>query len=166
MWWCRWGCGSFEWPGGILVGMDDKISRLEKRIAENRERTRADREALKKLKAQERARTQAMARRVDTRRKVLVGVAVLGALRGGGLKGADRRMLLRLIRGSTFQPRDRSVIDDLLKELGGDDGETGGAESAQVRESGSPSPVVSGSAPTGEGGGGGESASPSVPGAA
>ena len=152
--------------GAILVGMDDKISRLEKRIAENTERTRADREALKQLRSQKRARTQAATRRLDTRRKVLVGVAVLGALRGGGLKATETRILLRVIRDSSFQPKDRSVVDDLLRELGGDDGETGGAESAQVKESGSPSPVVSGAAPTGKGGGGGESASPSVPGAA
>lgn len=65
---------------------------------------------LKQLNAREMDRK----RRLDTRRKIVVGSLVLGAAQ---VHGANRDWLLRVLKAGPDRPQDRELIKDLIIEL-------------------------------------------------
>lgn len=65
---------------------------------------------LKQLNARELDRR----RRLDTRRKIVVGALVLGAAE---VRGASRDWLLRILKAAPDRPQDRDLLRELIAEL-------------------------------------------------
>lgn len=85
------------------TGYDEQREKLEKQKAQIEAR-------LKQLDA----RAKTAARKLDTRRKILVGALVLGA---ADVRSAHREWLLQILKAAPERPQDREVIQRLIQEL-------------------------------------------------
>lgn len=83
------------------------VEEQRKKLAEQKAQIEA---RLKQLDA--RAKTEA--RKLDTRRKIVVGALVLGAAEA---RDTNRDWLVQLLKAAPAREQDRHLIDDLLQEL-------------------------------------------------
>lgn len=91
----------------VRVSLEEQREKLAKQKAQIEAR-------LKQLDA--RAKTEA--RKLDTRRKVIVGALVLGAAEA---RAAHREWLLQILKAAHTRDQDRAVITGLIAELEAED---------------------------------------------